>query len=265
MAVRLVGMSPPRFHFPRSHQHDVWEIVLNMVGSGHSEMGDGRYRFSEGTVFCIPPHIQHNKLSDGGFHDVYIQTDRFPLAGNADENGIVLFQDDTENSLQNLLLLAYRTFYRKDNNYRRLIEALWDSITQLLISWADSVPAEDDVEQFKNKVIHSFADPELSLSALLSEGPYCMDHMRTRFKQATGQTPSEYLAALRIDYAKRLFRENRSLQYNVAEIGEMAGYYDRHYFSRVFKKHEGITPSEYQSKIIAHGRRSEPTENPAQI
>ncbi|MCH3127484.1 helix-turn-helix transcriptional regulator, partial [Listeria monocytogenes] len=71
------------------------------------------------------------------------------------------------------------------------------------------------------------------------------DHVRRRFKKATGQTPGEYLAELRMDYAKKLIAGNQTLHYSIAEIGMMSGYYDSHYFSRVFKKKNGMTPSEF--------------------
>lgn len=73
--------------------------------------------------------------------------------------------------------------------------------------------------------------------------------MRRRFKKYTGKTPGEYLAQLRIEYAKKLMSENNILNYNLAEIGVMSGYYDSHYFSRILKKNTGMTPVEYMNRV----------------
>lgn len=84
---------------------------------------------------------------------------------------------------------------------------------------------------------------------LLREGSYSTDHLRRRFKNATGKTPLEYLTQLRLANAQRLMCENRTLHYSIAEIGAMSGYDDSHYFSKVFKKHMGMTPGEYLDKV----------------
>ncbi|BBH22113.1 AraC family transcriptional regulator [Paenibacillus baekrokdamisoli] len=68
------------------------------------------------------------------------------------------------------------------------------------------------------------------------------NYFRTLFKQATGKTPLEYLTMLRIDRAKLLMVEGK---YTINEISGMVGYQDRHHFSKVFKKAEGLPPRKY--------------------
>ncbi|MEC2346567.1 helix-turn-helix domain-containing protein, partial [Paenibacillus barengoltzii] len=63
------------------------------------------------------------------------------------------------------------------------------------------------------------------------------------FKLQTGENFSDYLTRLRIEEAKRLIAE-RSL--SLKEICYEVGYKDPNYFSRVFKKAVGISPSEYR-------------------
>ncbi len=62
------------------------------------------------------------------------------------------------------------------------------------------------------------------------------------FREETGLTFNEYLTKTRIDAAKELLRDVR---YKVYEVGEMVGYTDVKYFSQIFKKMTGYTPSEY--------------------
>lgn len=63
------------------------------------------------------------------------------------------------------------------------------------------------------------------------------------FKNETGTNFIEYLTNLRISKAKDLLDENRL---SVKEIGITVGYPDPNYFSRIFKKNVGQTPSEYK-------------------
>ena len=63
------------------------------------------------------------------------------------------------------------------------------------------------------------------------------------FKIATGQTPIQYLTAIRINKAIDLLRES---QESITEIAFKLGYKDPSYFSRVFKKSTGVSPLEYR-------------------
>jgi len=64
------------------------------------------------------------------------------------------------------------------------------------------------------------------------------------FKKETGMNFSDYLNTVRISYAKQFL----SLpDYKVYEICEKVGFSDLSYFCRVFRKMEGISPSEYRT------------------
>ncbi len=66
------------------------------------------------------------------------------------------------------------------------------------------------------------------------------------FKQYTGQTPMQYILAIRIANAEN-FLENTD--YNLTEISRIIGYENPLYFSRIFKKQKGLSPSEYRKNM----------------
>ena len=66
------------------------------------------------------------------------------------------------------------------------------------------------------------------------------------FKQCTGSTPMQYILSKRIYNAEILLHNST---YNVTEIAEIVGYDNPLYFSRIFKKVKGISPSEYRKNI----------------
>lgn len=86
---------------------------------------------------------------------------------------------------------------------------------------------------------------ELSLQDLASHFQVSREYISRKFKQEFGDNFSDYLAAYRIDKAKKLMR-NPNLK--VQRIAEMVGFNDVKYFSKVFKKQEGLSPREYRSK-----------------
>ncbi|MBQ7076128.1 MAG: helix-turn-helix transcriptional regulator [Clostridia bacterium] len=66
------------------------------------------------------------------------------------------------------------------------------------------------------------------------------------FKNAYGDTVVGYINRLKIKEAKKLMREK---DYNLTEISQVLGFSSVHYFSRLFKKMEKISPSEYIGTI----------------
>ena len=66
------------------------------------------------------------------------------------------------------------------------------------------------------------------------------------FKKYTGTTPMQYIVSARIANAQLLLE---TTQYSVSEISRIVGYDNPLYFSRLFHKTKGFSPSEYRKKI----------------
>jgi two-component system, response regulator YesN len=66
------------------------------------------------------------------------------------------------------------------------------------------------------------------------------------FKTQTGENFVDYLTKIRIEKAKVLLRNVKIKTY---EVGQMVGYEDATYFSKVFKKVVGVSPSEYRNIV----------------
>lgn len=72
-------------------------------------------------------------------------------------------------------------------------------------------------------------------------------YMCLLFKQETGETINEFLTKVRIEKAKELLSDPRNKFY---EVCFMVGYSDPSYFSKLFKKYVGLTPSAYRDQMI---------------
>ena len=67
------------------------------------------------------------------------------------------------------------------------------------------------------------------------------------FKQGLGCTLMEYLTQVRVEEAKTMLKNPK---YNVMQVAEESGFEDPAYFTRVFKKIEGITPSKFKQYAL---------------
>ncbi|MCM3634290.1 helix-turn-helix transcriptional regulator [Paenibacillus camelliae] len=69
------------------------------------------------------------------------------------------------------------------------------------------------------------------------------DYMSKLFKKVTGSSPKIFIQLTRHHLARQLLSETSM---SIEAISEKVGYQDAHYFSRSFRKHEGIPPVEYR-------------------
>lgn len=73
-------------------------------------------------------------------------------------------------------------------------------------------------------------------------------YLSRMFKKEFGKNFVDYLNGLRIERAKELLKDPKYKTYEVAEI---VGIPDAHYFSRLFKKYEGVSPTEYRDNSVS--------------
>lgn len=101
----------------------------------------------------------------------------------------------------------------------------------------------DIVEMAKKYIKGNYSNGELSLNLVASEVNVSPNHLSAMFSQKTGNTFVRYLTDVRINKAKELLKCT-NMRSN--EISEKIGYKDPHYFSHLFKKHQGCTPMQYR-------------------
>lgn len=101
------------------------------------------------------------------------------------------------------------------------------------------------INEAKVYMAQHFGDPNLMLQDVAKAVNMSNSRFSTVFAQQSGQTFTEYLIYLRINKAKEMLRTT-DLKGSV--IAHETGYNDAHYFSYIFKKNVGITPSEYRAQ-----------------
>ena len=110
-------------------------------------------------------------------------------------------------------------------------------------------------EQREERTIHGITRylqehlaEEVSLSVLAEEFHLSAQYISQLFKNEIGVGFLAYLTNIRMERAKQLLL---STSLSIAEVSEQSGYGDYRVFTKVFKKSEGITPSQYRRDFIA--------------
>lgn len=104
------------------------------------------------------------------------------------------------------------------------------------------------IENAKRYIRDNFKK-DISLDDVSKEVQISPYYFSKLFKEETGQNFIEYLTNARIEEAKHLLQET---DMSMKEIGVMTGYSDPNYFSRIFKKTIGVTPTEFKESKGAH-------------
>jgi len=87
---------------------------------------------------------------------------------------------------------------------------------------------------------------DISLDEVSREVDISPYYFSKLFKQETGGNFIEYLTEIRLKNARELLKDSRL---SIKEICVESGYSDPNYFSRIFKKYEGVTPSEFRERL----------------
>lgn len=110
-------------------------------------------------------------------------------------------------------------------------------------------------DNFESELVYDIIDymkknvgKNLKREDICNEFNISITSMETIFKKVMSQSTMKYFSELKIDAAKRMIREST---YNFTQISEILGFNTPHYFSAVFKKNVGMTPSEYANSIMA--------------
>jgi two-component system response regulator YesN len=100
------------------------------------------------------------------------------------------------------------------------------------------------IGQAKRYINEHFREP-LSLEDVAREVHLSSFYLSRLFKEKEGVNFVDYLTRLRLEEAKKLLVQTND---KVAAIAERVGYAEANYFSRIFRRHFGMSPSEYRQQ-----------------
>lgn len=188
-------------------------------------------------------------------HWAYINEFKARYADVEVEDGAIITEHDNiyssggANSLWNLLLYLIEKY--SDRETAIMVSKYFaldigrDSQSQFAIFRGQKNHGDEGIHKVQDYIEEHYEDKITidSLANLINTGRRTFER---RFKEATNNTPIEYIQRVRIEAAKKSFEASRK---NVSEIMFDVGYTDTKAFRDTFKKITGLTPIEYRNKF----------------
>lgn len=226
-------------HFPAHAHPDYWEVLCCIEGRGEIVLDIARLPFERGTIVLIPPQCTHEELSPEGFRNYHLSMRNmdFPAYPTA-------LSDTPTNSLEQLLGILYQEFHLRRPQGEMLCQHLLDTILDFLHALLPREGRNLPVERIKAILIHNLSNPEFELETALAPLGFSLGYLRRIFRRETEETPHEYLSRLRIAHARQLLAHDHSG--SIGRIGVLCGFEDPYYFSRLFRQHTGLSPSQWR-------------------
>ncbi len=270
---RLRGISASFEQASHAFAHRFFEEGSRVVDSANI----GNEAYEQGEAFNIgsvdPGSIDRNKvrefLKTGDKEEVIYFVEEFfgNLGSNAVQSNVFRqyvvmdcyfcvseFVEELQFSREELPTLDLNSgFMRSVAQTRQYIEQLLQAAIELRNRVAKNRYG-DVVDDAVRYIEDNYADSELSLNMLASHVRFSPNHLSTIFSQQTGQTFIHFLTEYRMNKAKEMLRCTSKKS---SEIAYDVGYKDPHYFSYLFKKTQGMTPTQYRGGKSQEGDDAE--------
>lgn len=246
-------------HFLNWHYHEnAFEFSLPSKGTFSFSTMDGNFPFSGGEIFISHPDEVHGTneipITVGELYWFQLDTsaeEEFlfldPAAAhdlitklNAIEQHVV--KTDLKKTLP-LLKEAFELAVNKENKY--FTAALIQLFLHLIIVYSHEAEVSFSADiQDALTYIDEHITEDLSLEHLADTAGLSCSQFKQKFKKQLGIAPRNYINKQKVEYAKKLLRDGKS----VTETAMALNFTTSNYFSTVFKKFTLYTPREYVRK-----------------
>lgn len=221
---------------PTSHAHEYHQVVLPLRGVINIEV-EG-FRGKVGPRECVIVRANETHLFTANKEARFIVADMDALPSNIQQSSNVVFE-------VNQSLLHFLSFVESQLE-AQLNETLEQSMYQmfyLLMAEQSLLPKLDArVSNVLQYIEQHLSDP-LTISTLANIAFLSPTQFKKIFKRQMGLSVAQYIGKCRMEKAQALITHT---DYPLSLIGEKVGYKELSAFSRKFKQHFGITPTQFK-------------------
>ena len=224
------------------HAHSTWELIYCTGGSGHLSFDGGVIPYQAGDLVLVPPFVYHQNESETGFTNIHLNM-RDPALNLRKPT---LVHDDGNHFILDAFAAAFYYFGSNPGKQTLLLSAYANLIVNLVSNILSTPLRNPIVEEITKNIILSYPDENFELDQYLRTLPFNYDYLRKLFKHEVGTTPHQFLVDTRLQAAAERLSFSDGHKANISEIAHLCGFREPLYFSKVFRKKYGMSPSQYQ-------------------
>ncbi len=245
-----------------SHTHIEWfELTIVLAGKGEIYTNRKKTSVSEGDIILSFPYDIHKIVPSPDdplkFSFLSFRTADEEMKKKFDEIFQAFYESDKrlfrDQNIVSLTEMIISEFSSPEYEQNALVENLLHSILVLIIR-AFLYKQTNPISNYTNSSealchkIMRYIDSNLfiieNLSQVAEHFHHNYSYLSKKFKQTTKFTLTQYLADKKLERAKLLIKENRL---SFTEIAKLLNYASLYSFSKSFKFHFGVSPSEYRN------------------
>jgi len=232
-------------------------------GSSHVILYSWTRGSNGGTVFDYPLEIERQLLNNilvgnpeaceifmQKFYDKLFRSNQ-PLSDSEIKNCIYQLQNSILRSVNNLPVSI-----KVDNAMNILnlfdMQEIKDKVTGFVTRLARDIKNSSEnkdsnlIQSIFEYIDKNFTDINFNLNSAADAPGLNRNYLSKLVKENSGHTFNKYVSKKRINLAKKLLQEK---EIPVEDIANKTGFSYSHYFIKVFKKYEGVTPGQYRELI----------------
>ncbi|MBR6523923.1 MAG: AraC family transcriptional regulator [Clostridia bacterium] len=240
----------------KSESHDIWELTYVDSGRMYNVTGDGedfKTIMKQGDVMLFVPNQRHRQYSDKdvsvcyatiGFEMNYADKKVF-------ENCVFKADNEIKRLMENIISeMDSGEIGSEDLTLCYLKEIIIKLIRKRAADKKTAISTigkkENDIVSYVKGYINANICEKISVAGIAAAIPVNASYLSTLFKRSTGVALSKYISDQKLIRAKEYIRAGR---YSITQVSEQLSFTNVQYFSKLFKKQYGITPSEYEWSI----------------
>lgn len=221
-------------------------LTFKLGGRTEYESGDSRYVCDPKSVLLLPKNKMYT-------YEIYelgpCVSIEFECDADIDDFRVFKIADNTE--IRKLLYSMVQLWKAKSSGYMlSILSDFYDILHILYLS--ENVDygirkKEEALSPVISYIADHYADTDITNEKLAAIADMSTVYFRKLFTMRYGISPMKYLTNVRIETAKSLLLGGNA---SVSDIGESIGFASVYSFSRAFKKHTGISPTEFTKSGI---------------
>ncbi|OPA75141.1 AraC family transcriptional regulator [Paenibacillus selenitireducens] len=214
-----------------AHTHSYAQLILPLQGELTIKTEAQNLQVDPETLFFVPPHCYHSFHSTGPNEFIVLDIPHYMIPWSEIQHGGTSYA--LNHQWRGIRYLIQHEIDRKAAQGSAMKE-LFPYISHYLLQ---------EQQPTSIRYIHEHYHEDISVSQLAVLEHYNRTYYADWFFKETGKSPSVYIQEVRINKAKELLRDTNL---PILQIAIHVGLEHQSSLTRLFQKHEGITPSQYR-------------------